>query len=68
MNASRLKKTKGNDQVNILGNLLKCYEEVPNQYFEEKFIFNFKYLTQDKARVLSVQDQVNSCIFIILIV
>lgn len=58
MNASRLNKARGGEQINFMGNLNRCYEQVPGLYFEEKFIFNFKYLTQEKAKVMGIQEQV----------
>ena len=57
-NASRLKKLKTKEQVNITGSLMKCYEAVPNQYFEKNFGFNFQYFTRDKEKLFQIQEDV----------
>jgi len=31
---------------------------VPSQYFDDEFVFNFEYLTQDKAKVFDIQEKV----------
>jgi hypothetical protein len=62
-NASRLKKLKSKEQVNIIGSLMKCYEVVPNQYFEKNFGFNFQYFTRDKAKLAQIQEDVRNNIF-----
>ena len=34
---------KQREQVNNAANLIRCYETVPSQYFDEDFMFNFQY-------------------------
>jgi len=55
-NASRLKKLKNKEQVNITGSLMKCYEAVPQQYFEKDFSFDFQYFTRDKEKLFQIQE------------
>jgi len=57
-NASRLKKLKNKEQVNITGSLMKCYEAVPQQYFEKDFSFDFQYFTRDKEKLFQIQEDV----------
>lgn len=59
MNANRLKKSKAAGDIDIVGNLMRCYDFVPNLYFDERFIFNFEYLTKDRSKVLNAQDDVS---------
>jgi len=67
INASRLQKAKGTTHINVVGNLLKCYEMVPSQYFDDEFVFNFEYLTQDKAKVFDIQEKVRISRFLNMI-
>lgn len=57
-NAVRLRQ-KQKEQINMAANLLKCYEIVPRQYFEEDFVFNFEYLVQKKEIIMQAQEDVN---------
>lgn len=46
------------EQVNMAASLLKCYEIVPNEYFDDRFMFNFRFLKQDKGMIMQVQEDV----------
>ena len=46
------------EQINMAANLVRCYEMVPRQYFDQQFIFNFEYLLREKSAILKVQEEV----------
>jgi len=47
------------EQTDIKGSLTKCFASVPSQYFKEDFLFNFEYLTNDKSKIIQVQEDVS---------
>lgn len=49
-------KSKG--QVNITGSLMKCYDLVPAEYFENTFVFNFEFFTREKQKITQLQEKV----------
>jgi len=49
---------KQREQVNNAANLIRCYETVPSQYFDEDFMFNFQYLAKDKSVIFKAQEEV----------
>ena len=49
---------KQKEQINMAASLVKCYDLVPHQYFDEGFMFNFEYLTKDKSMIMKAQEEV----------
>ena len=49
---------KQREQVNNAANLIRCYEMVPSQYFDQDFMFNFQYLVKDKSVIFKAQEDV----------
>jgi len=50
---------KQREQVNNAANLIKCYETVPSQYFDEDFMFNFQYLVKDRSVLFKAQEDLS---------
>ena len=57
-NARRIRRNKEAQGTDVEGNLKKCYQIVPGQYFDDDFHFNFEYLTSDKEKVFRMQEDV----------
>jgi len=57
-NAMRTRQ-KQREQVNNAANLIKCYETVPSQYFDQDFMFNFQYLVKDKSLLFKAQEDLS---------
>ena len=51
------------EKTDIKGGLVQCFATVPVQYFDEEFLFNFEYLTNDKSKILQVQEDVSFLCF-----
>jgi hypothetical protein len=51
---------KSKEQINITGSLMKCYDVVPAEYFENSFVFNFEFFTREKQKIGQVQEKVIS--------
>ena len=49
---------KEKEQINISESLVKCYNLVKPNFFDEKYIFDFGYLKRDMRQLRAIQDEV----------
>jgi vacuolar protein sorting-associated protein 54 len=58
-NNMRLLKQKEKDKINLPQELITCFKNVPQTFFDDKFVFNFSYLDRNALKMGQIQEDLS---------